>query len=251
MDLHHILLHLLIFFFYCSSSTVDPTSFIHKDCANQSFQDPLASQNLQSVFETLVSESSTIMGCKITTSGNLSECDTCVSVVSGAYQCSGSLSETECHTCVKELLNTYQEVCSPNTVAVQVSLRGCYIKYMALGWSHPPAFTKCGSRIPGFEERVEAALSLLTKGVANGNRFYLGEYQSFFLVAQCDVDVRHQDCVKCVASAVEISKRECKSSISSSIAVGRRCLISYNYSGYGADVGSWGRGEYPEDVAFL
>lgn len=80
----------------------------------------------------------------------------------------------------------------------------------------------------GFEDRLGSALGEIEKGVASGNGFYTGSYESVFVLGQCEGDLGSGDCGDCVKSAVDRAKSDCGTSISGQIYL-QMCYISYTY----------------------
>lgn len=227
------LLLLLLFLFSSSSSFAGLTDFIYKGCANQKFQDPsgISSQNLKSLYTNLISQSSTTNFYKTTTNGS----DPSTTSITGLYQCRGDLSNTDCNTCVSKIPETIEKVCGGDTIAARVQLDGCYLRYEVVGF--PPAsstdllFKQCGSNRAtgsGFDDRLESALSQIEKGVGSGKGYYAGEYQSVYVLGQCEGDLGNGECVNCVKTAAENGRSACGSSISGYIYL-QQCYISYTY----------------------
>ncbi|KAI3801099.1 hypothetical protein L1987_29201 [Smallanthus sonchifolius] len=225
------LLPILLLLCFSSAAALDLTNLIYKGCANQNFQNPIASENLKSLYTTLVSQSSTTNFYKTNSGGN----DQSTTSITGLYQCRGDLSNTDCNTCVKKLLATIQRVCNRDTIAARAQLVGCYMRYEVVGFQQVPAmemlYKQCSSRQvsgSGFDERLEAALSLIPKGVSNGKGYYAGVYQLVYVLGQCEGDLGGGECVNCVKSATEIGRSECQTSISGHIYL-QQCYISYTY----------------------
>ncbi|KAI3741988.1 hypothetical protein L1987_59667 [Smallanthus sonchifolius] len=226
--------HLLpiILLLCCSSSAAfDLTNLIYKGCANQNLQNPIASENLKSLYTALVSQSSTTNFYKTTSGGN----DQSTTSITGLYQCRSDLSNTDCNACVKKLPDTIQRVCNRDTIAARAQLVGCYMRYEVVGFQQVPAtellYKQCSSRQvsgSGFDERLEAALSLIPKGVSNGKGYYAGVYQLVYVLGQCEGDLGGGECVSCVKSAAEVGRNECQTSISGHIYL-QQCYISYTY----------------------
>ncbi|XP_024982201.1 cysteine-rich repeat secretory protein 11-like [Cynara cardunculus var. scolymus] len=225
---------LVIFLFSPSSSFAGLTDFMYKGCANQKFQDPsgISSQNLKSLYTTLISQSSTTNFYKTTVGGNDSSSTT---AITGLYQCRGDLSNTDCNTCVNKIPETIGKLCGGDTIAARVQLDGCYLRYEVVGF--PPAtatdvlFKQCGSNRAsgsGFDDRLESALSQIEKGVVTGKGYYAGEYQSVYVLGQCEGDLGNGECVNCVKTAAENGRSSCGSSISGRIYL-QQCYISYTY----------------------
>ncbi|KAJ8559349.1 hypothetical protein K7X08_003407 [Anisodus acutangulus] len=209
-------------------SSNELTNFVYKGCANQKFQDPsgLYSQTLNTLFNTLISQSSTNKFYKTTTgNGN--------SVISGLFQCRGDLSNNNCNICVKKIPNMSLKLCG-QSIAARIQLNGCYLRYELVGFqSIRPTellFKICGSDQvsgTGFGDRLDTALGEIAKGVS-GNGFYTGGYQSVYVLGQCEGDLSNVDCVNCVKNGVGKAKSECGNSISAQIYL-QQCYISYTY----------------------
>ncbi|XP_022760354.1 cysteine-rich repeat secretory protein 3-like isoform X3 [Durio zibethinus] len=92
-------------------------------------------------------------------------------------------------------------------------------------------FKTCGATNvagTGFEERRDTAFSVLENGVVSSHGFYTTNYQSVYLLGQCEGDVGDSDCGDCIKSAVQRAQVECGSSISGQIYL-HKCFISYSY----------------------
>ncbi|KAJ0959458.1 putative Gnk2-like domain-containing protein [Helianthus annuus] len=229
---HIFLLILSLYSSTSSSSSVDLTKFIYKGCANQKFQDPsgISSQNLQSLYQTLITQSSSTNFFNTTTGNNQ-----LTTSITGLYQCRGDLPNSDCNTCVKKIPETIQKVCGGDTIAARVQLDGCYLRYEVVGF--PPAsptdllFKQCGSGRAsgsGFDDRIESALGQIVNGVASGKGYYAGEFESVYVLGQCEGDLGSADCVSCVRSAAENARSACGSSISGQIYL-QECYVSYTY----------------------
>jgi hypothetical protein len=70
----------------------------------------------------------------------------------------------------------------------------------------------------------------MVDGVKNGSNrlFYTGEYQSVFVLGQCEGDLSSGDCGDCVNTAVQSVKSECGDSISGQLYL-NKCYLSYSY----------------------
>ncbi|XP_076905880.1 plasmodesmata-located protein 3-like [Bidens hawaiensis] len=252
-ETHHLHLHLhlllLILHLTTTTTTTDLTTLIYKGCANQNFQDPLASQNLKTLYTTLVSQSTTTTFFKTTAGDNDS------TTITGLCQCRGDLSNEDCNTCVKTLPDTIQNVCKHDVIAARAQLVGCYMRYEVVGFPQAPPtellYKQCSSHDAGgsgFDGRLEAALSLVPKGVGNGSRgYYAGVYQMVYVLGQCEGDLEGGECVNCVKSAAEIGRSECRSSVSGHVFL-QQCYVSYTYypdgvPGAGDDGGAVGGAE--------
>lgn len=209
--------------------SADYTTLVYKGCADQKFQDPTGvyAQNLETLFKTLVSQSSTAKFYK-TTAGEAQ------SAITGLFQCRGDLSKSDCNNCVGKTPDISRKVCD-NTIAAKVQLTGCYMRYEVSGFSQVSGtellYKVCGSTRAsgtGFEDRLGSALGEIEKGVASGNGFYTGSYESVFVLGQCEGDLGSGDCGDCVKSAVDRAKSDCGTSISGQIYL-QMCYISYTY----------------------
>lgn len=113
------------------------------------------------------------------------------------------------------------------------------MRYEVFGFQQVPAtellFKKCGSGSgqsensgSGYDELLETALSMIPKGVSNGKGYYAGGYENVFVLGQCEGDLVGGECVNCVKTAVDVGRRECRSSVSGQVFL-HRCYISYTY----------------------
>ncbi|KAJ0453973.1 putative Gnk2-like domain-containing protein [Helianthus annuus] len=227
------------------SSLADLTDFIYKGCANQKFQDPsgISSQNLQSLYSTLMSQSST-NNFHNATAGN----DQLTTSITGLYQCRGDLSNSDCNKCVEKIPETIEKVCGGDTIAARVQLDGCYLRYEVIGFPVASAadflYKQCGSGRAsgsGFDSRLESALEEVEKGVGNGKGYYAGEYQSVDVLGQCEGGLGSTDCEKCVKAAAERGRSECGSSISGRVYL-QQCYVSYKYNPNGVPGSGTGGG---------
>lgn len=210
---------------FCS----DYKELAFKGCANQKSQDQsgVFSQNLQTLFDSLVSQSSAAKFYKTTAGSGQSS-------IAGLFQCRGDLSASDCSDCVQKTTDMSKKLCG-DSIAGRVQLVGCYLRYEVSGFRQVGAtellYKLCGSTQvsgSGFDDRVETALGEIAKGVESGNGFYTGGYQSVFVLGQCEGDLGSGDCVNCVKNAAEKSKSTCGSAISAQIYL-QQCYISYTY----------------------
>ncbi|CAN4098118.1 unnamed protein product [Withania somnifera] len=219
----------ILFLFLASlpilQSSNELTNFVYKGCANQKFQDPpgVSSQTLNTLFDTLVSQSSSSKFFKNTAG-------TGQSAISGLFQCRGDLSTNDCNYCVTKIPDMSRKLCG-QSIAARIQLNGCYLRYEIVGFQTIEAnellFKICGSRQVGgngFGERLDTALGGIAKGVSS-NGFYAGGYQSVYVLGQCEGDLGSGDCVKNGAAK---AKSECGNSISAQIYL-QQCYISYTY----------------------
>ncbi|CAK9329229.1 unnamed protein product [Citrullus colocynthis] len=208
----------------------DYTTLVYKGCAKQGFSDPngVYSQPLAALFGSLVSQSA--KGSKFfkTTSG------TAQTAITGLFQCRGDLSNSDCYNCVSKLPELADSLCG-KTIAARVQLSGCYLLYEFPGFVQISGFEMlyktCGATNiagSGFEERRDTGLSVLENGVVSGHGFYTTNYQSLYVLAQCEGDLGDSDCGECVKHAVQKAQVECGSSISGQVYL-HKCFISYSY----------------------
>nr|GMD69074.1 cysteine-rich repeat secretory protein 3-like isoform X2 [Ipomoea batatas] len=207
----------------------DYKELVFKGCANQKSQDGTGvfSQNLETLFETLVSQSSAAKFYKTAAGSGQSS-------IAGLFQCRGDLSASDCSDCVQKTTDMSKNLCG-DSIAGRVQLVGCYIRYEVSGFRQVGPtellYKLCGSTQvsgSGFDDRVETALGEIAKGVETGNGFYTGGYESVFVLGQCEGDLGSGDCVNCVKNAAEKSKSSCGSAISAQIYL-QQCYISYTY----------------------
>ncbi|GMI70377.1 plasmodesmata-located protein 2 [Hibiscus trionum] len=210
-------------------SAPDDTTLVYKGCAKQSFTDPAGvySQALSALFQTLLSQSMKAKFYKTTTGNGQT-------TITGLFQCRGDLSNSDCYNCASKLPTLADKLCG-KTLAARIQLHGCYMLYEVAGFAQISGmemlFKTCGATNvagTGFEERRDTALSVLETGVVTNHGFYTTNYQSVYLLGQCEGDVGDSDCGECVKSAVQKAQVECGSSISAQIYL-HKCFISYNY----------------------
>ncbi|KAK6286507.1 hypothetical protein POUND7_012686 [Theobroma cacao] len=208
----------------------DYTTVVFKGCADQKFQDPsgVYLQNLKNLMSTLVSQSSQ-KTFSTTTSGQDPN------AIMGLYQCRGDLTTSQCYSCVSKLPEISDKLCG-KAVAARVQLSGCYLRYEIVGFKQVPEteflYKVCGSAQASgtdFEGRRETAFNMTEDGVKSGKRlFYTGDYQSVYVLGQCEGDLANSDCGDCVKSAFETAKDDCGDSISAQVYL-HKCYISYSY----------------------
>lgn len=220
----------IIVFFPLLTTSADYTNLVYKGCANQKFEDPsgIFSENLKSLFESLVPQSSQKTFSNAT-SGNGQN------AITGWYQCRGDLTNTQCYDCVSKIPNMANKLCG-KTIAARVQLAGCYLRYELAGFKQVSdtelLYKTCGSikaSGSGFEEKRNSAFDMMEDGVKSGSSlFYTGSYQSVYVLGQCEGDLGTDDCGDCVKSAVQSVTSECGDSISGQIYL-HKCFISYSY----------------------
>ena len=223
------------FFFLCflsvnlSQSALDYSTLVYKGCAKQAFQDPngVYSQAISALFGSLVSQSTKTKFFKTTTG-------TGQTTITGLFQCRGDLSNTDCYNCVSKLPVLTDKLCG-KTIAARIQLYGCYILYEVAGFTQISGmemlYKTCGATNvagSGFEERRDTAFSVMQNGVVSSHGFYATNYQSMYVLGQCEGDVGDSDCGECVKTAVQRAQVECGNSISGQIYL-HKCFISYSY----------------------
>ncbi|KZV32225.1 cysteine-rich repeat secretory protein 11 [Dorcoceras hygrometricum] len=224
--------------FFILASSTDNTDLVFKGCADQKFQDfdGVYRQTLKNLLGTLKSQSSATKFYKTTSGDGLS-------AINGAFQCRGDLSNGDCSSCVAKAPDLAEKLCG-QAIAARVQLNGCYLRYEISGFRQVSGtellYKICGSNRAsgsGFGDRLDMALGEIVKGLSSGNSgFYAGQYQSVYVLGQCEGDLSGGDCVSCVKSAVDRAKSECGSSISAQIYL-QECYISYTYYPNGVDSG--------------
>ncbi|TYI19608.1 hypothetical protein ES332_A07G176200v1 [Gossypium tomentosum] len=226
------------------ATAADYTNLVFKGCADQKFQDPsgLYLQNLKNLMQDLVSQSS-----QRTFSTAASGEDP--NAINGLYQCRGDLSTSQCYSCVSKIPKISDKVCG-KAVAARVQLSGCYLRYEISGFKQVPEteflYKVCGSSSSGrteFEKRRETAFNMAEEGVKSGSSlFYTGDYQSVYVLAQCQGDMGTANCGDCVKTAFETVKNYCGDSVSAQLYL-HKCYISYSYYPNGIPTISSGTGE--------
>lgn len=226
------------------ATAADYTNLVFKGCADQKFQDPsgLYLQNLKNLMQDLVSQSS-----QRTFSTAASGEDP--NAINGLYQCRGDLSTSQCYSCVSKIPKISDKVCG-KAVAARVQLSGCYLRYEIAGFKQVPEteflYKVCGSSSSGrteFEKRRETAFNMAEEGVKSGSSlFYTGDYQSVYVLAQCQGDMGTANCGDCVKTAFETVKNDCGDSVSAQLYL-HKCYISYSYYPNGIPTISSGTGE--------
>ncbi|XVE72862.1 hypothetical protein DITRI_Ditri11bG0072200 [Diplodiscus trichospermus] len=212
------------------ATAADYNNLVFKGCADQKFQDPsgVYLQNLKNLMSTLVSQSS-----QKTFSNTTSGQDP--NAIMGLYQCRGDLTTSQCYSCVSKIPEISDKLCG-KVVAARVQLSGCYLRYEIVGFKQVPEteflYKVCGtSQASGtdFESRRDTAFSMAEDGVKSGSSlFYTGDYQSVYVLGQCEGDLATKDCGDCVKSAFETAKSNCGDSISGQVYL-HKCYISYSY----------------------
>lgn len=217
-----------------AKSASDYTTLVYKGCAKQSLSDPTGvySQAISNLFGSLLAQSSKAKFYKTSTGSGQT-------TVNGLFQCRGDLSNVDCYNCVSQLPILIDKLCG-KPVAARIQLQGCYMLYEVSGFPQISGmellFKTCSGKNvggAGFEEIRDTALNQLENGMGNGNGFYTTNYQSMYVLGQCEGDVGTSDCGECIKNAVQRAQVECGSSVSGQIYL-HKCFISYNYYPHGA-----------------
>ncbi|KAL4384661.1 hypothetical protein GQ457_15G015060 [Hibiscus cannabinus] len=186
------------------ATAADYTNLVFKGCADQKFQDPsgVYSQNLKTL-------------CKHW----------------------GDLTTSQCYSCVSKTPELSDKLCG-QAVAARVQLSGCYLRYEVAGFKQVPEteflYKVCGSSSQAsvrteFESRRDTAFNMAEDGVKSGSSlFYTGDYQSVYVLGQCEGDLGTADCGDCVKTAFETAKQDCGDSVSAQVYLDK-CYISYSY----------------------
>ncbi|XP_039048123.1 plasmodesmata-located protein 1-like [Hibiscus syriacus] len=237
---------ILLGYFSHVSTAADYTNLVFKGCADQKFQDPsgIYSQNLKTLMQTLVSQSSHTTFSTATSGGGANE-------ISGLYQCRGDVTTSQCYGCVSKIPELSDKLCG-GAVAARVQLSGCYLRYEVAGFKQVPEtqflYKVCGSssqasRRTEFESKRDTAFNMTEDGVKSGSSlFYTGDYQSVYVLGQCEGDLATNDCGDCVKTAFETAKQDCGDSFSAQVYL-HKCYISYSYYPNGIPTISSGSGE--------
>lgn len=216
-------------FFLGAVMGADYTNMVFRGCAQEQFPDPIPvyKQNSESLFSNLVSQSSQKTFSTFTAGQDQT-------AITGVYQCRGDLSLDQCSTCVSKIPKMIEKFCG-NSVAGRVQLSGCYLRYEIAGFMQIPGteflYRVCGSTqgTGDFVNKTETAFGIAENGVKSGSAlFYTGEYQSVYVLAQCEGNLSSSDCSGCVKTAFQSVKDECGKSISGQSYL-QKCYISYNY----------------------
>ncbi|KAL3506214.1 hypothetical protein ACH5RR_031596 [Cinchona calisaya] len=217
-----------------AKSASDYTNLVYKGCAKQDLSDPTGvySQAISALFGTLIAQSSKAKFFKTSSGSGQTN-------ISGLFQCRGDLSNVDCYNCVSQLPILIDKLCG-KPVAARIQLQGCYMLYEVEGFPQISGlemlYKTCSGKNAGgagFEERRDTALNSLENGMGSGNGFYTTNYESVYVLGQCEGDVGTSDCGKCVQNAVQRAQVECGSSISGQIYLDK-CFISYSYYPNGA-----------------
>ncbi|KAL7084336.1 hypothetical protein ACP275_14G218300 [Erythranthe tilingii] len=221
-----------------AAAAEDYTSLVFKGCADQNFHDfnGMYKQTLETLLDDLTSKSSAVKFYKATSGDGGGS-----SAINGLFQCRGDLSNDDCYRCMKRAPEMASKLCG-EALAARVQLSGCYLRYEISGFRQVGGtellYKVCGSTRAsgdGFGDKLDTALAEIAKGVASGNGsssgFYAGEFQSVYVMGQCEGDLGGGDCVNCVKRAADMTKSECSGgggAISAQMYF-QRCYISYTY----------------------
>ncbi|KAK1266239.1 Cysteine-rich repeat secretory protein 3 [Acorus gramineus] len=226
--------------------SADFTTLIYKGCSGQPLPDSYQPV-LTSLFDSLISQSSSAHFYKTTTGGGGGG-----GGVFGLFQCRGDLSAADCRNCVGQIPQTADRLCG-RAAAARIQLTGCYGLYATGG---PPGvsgtsmlFKTCSSNQAvgsGFEERRDTAFSNVQGGLAGGGGFYVTTYESVYAMGQCEGDLSVSDCGECVSAAVQKAEVECGSAIAGQVFLDK-CYFSYSYYPNGVPRGGGGGGFGDDD----
>ncbi|KAI3974868.1 hypothetical protein MKX01_004979 [Papaver californicum] len=219
---------------FSSKSAPDYVTVVYKGCANQTFSDTTGGgvypQTLSGLFTSLISQSSKTKFFKTSAGGGSGSVS-----FTGLFQCRGDLSNGDCYSCVSKLPKILDNMCG-KTIAGRVQLYGCYVSYAVSNFPEISGvqmlYKTCGRSQAsgvGFEERRDTAFASVADGIVNQqNGFYTAQYQSVYVLAQCEGDLSTNDCGECVKTVVQKSQVECGSSISGQIYL-NKCYMTYTY----------------------
>ncbi|CAN8247866.1 unnamed protein product [Cochlearia groenlandica] len=231
------------FFFFLPFSVISSGNedLIFKGCANQRFPDPTGvfSQNLQTLFTSLVSQSAQ-KSFDAATAGTDN-----TTAVSGVFQCRGDLQAADCFDCVSKTPKLVSKLCGggDNVVgAARVQLAGCYLRYEVSGFRQTSGtemlYRVCGKKHSGDPElagKRDTAFGMAANGVKTGGNgggggggFYTGQYESVYVLGQCEGSLGNSDCGECVKDGFDKAKSECGDSISGQVYL-HKCFVSYSY----------------------
>ncbi|KAL2325327.1 hypothetical protein Fmac_024385 [Flemingia macrophylla] len=240
MDTSHSTIHFTLTFLLLllpsSKPVSDYTTLVYKTCATQTFNHhqlfQTYSQTLNSLFQQLVAQSSQHKFFKTM------EAVTDDTAISGLFQCRDDISKEDCFTCVNTLPHMSNTLCSGSTSA-RVQLHGCYMHFETEevpqktresdGSSNILLHKNCGEPVGDyirFKELMDEAFLALESGILNSNGYYITDYKSVKLTAQCEGDSDTCDCSNCINDAVQAAREECTASLSAQIYL-QRCFISY------------------------
>ncbi|KFK31674.1 hypothetical protein AALP_AA6G144500 [Arabis alpina] len=236
-----------IFFFLSLSPysviSTDYDKLIFKGCANQKSPDPTGvfSQNLKTLLTSLVSQSSQTSYAS-TTSGTDN-----TTAVTGVFQCRGDLQTAQCYDCVSKTPKLVSKLCGGGddnvvvVVAARVQLSGCYLRYEISGFRQTSGvemlYRVCGKKHSGdmgFSGKRDTAFGMAVTGVKStgggngGGGFYTGQYESVYVLGQCEGSLGNSDCGECVKDGFDKAKSECGDSISGQVYL-NKCFVSYSY----------------------
>ncbi|KAK8658603.1 hypothetical protein V6N13_036806 [Hibiscus sabdariffa] len=162
----------------------------------------------------------------------------------------GDLTTSQCYSCVSKTPELSDKLCG-QAVAARVQLSGCYLRYEVAGFKQVPEteflYKVCGSSSQAsvrteFESRRDTAFNMAEDGVKSGSSlFYTGDYQSVYVLGQCEGDLGTADCGDCVKTAFETAKQDCGDSVSAQVYLDK-CYISYSYYPNGIPTISSGSG---------
>lgn len=241
--IHMILMNNLVFVISTTSSSSDDdddhTSLIYRGCGNQGSFD---STTLKPFLDT-ISKQSSVKKFSTATDSNL---------LTALFQCRGDLTNQQCHNCVLQAEQMAITLCGQSSSAARIQFKGCYVIYsvsgMTLSYGSELLYKKCsGTNVAGvgFEERRDMALQTMSEQVSKSNGFYMTDFESVYVMGQCEGEVVDSECSECVKTAVQKAQVECGSSVAGEAYLDK-CFVSYSYSPNGVPstvVGSGSNGE--------
>ncbi|CAN1233979.1 Plasmodesmata-located protein 2, partial [Linum perenne] len=182
--------------------------------------------------------------------------------ISGLFQCRSDLGNDDCRRCVGAIPATSDGSCSLS-VAARVQLSGCYLRYETEGFpAHwPPEegggggghdhdhdyellHKKCDSKEDDSEEfktAREAVFAAVEREVEEGgggaSGFCEKEIEHVKIEAECERDLKGDECGECVKEAAEIAEEKCGDSVSGEVYLDK-CFLSYSYDSEESSGGS-------------
>ncbi|KAK9726434.1 hypothetical protein RND81_05G214900 [Saponaria officinalis] len=219
-----------IMLYYISSVSSDYTDLVYRGCADQNFPNPSQqySQNLKTLLNSLISQSSNTNFTKTTTG------DGTQTAIFGLYQCRGDLTSDECHTCVSQFPKLAKKYCGENAIAARIQLNGCTVRYEVVGFpeisSTEMLYKVCKGGDAGkeFEGKRESGFEEVEAGMGQGSGFYGASSGGVYVMGQCEGDLSGSECSECVKSGFERVKVECGDSMSAQVYL-NQCYVSYTY----------------------
>ncbi|XP_077249499.1 plasmodesmata-located protein 2-like [Tasmannia lanceolata] len=241
------LLFLTIFTILIPLSTpADLYTLIYKGCSKQNSQDYTFQQTLTTLFNSLISQSSTSHFFKTTAGGGRNS-------ISGLFQCRGDISNADCNNCVKMIPQMASTLCG-QAIAGRIHLTGCYMVYQTSDFPQGSGtdllYKICSSKGANFENKRDTAFGNLETGIAGGSGYYATTYDSVYVTAQCEGDLSVSDCGECVKEAVQRAEVECGNSVAGQVYL-NRCYMNYGYYTNGGGLSSGSGQQTGKTVAIV